>query len=88
MGYCSSMQEELDSLQSNHTWDIVPCPSCEIGNIFYLVKLKSNGSLDHYKSRIVALGNRQEYGFYEATFALVVKMTTIRPILAIVDSLS
>jgi len=51
------------------------------------VKLKSNGSLDRYKARLVALGNEQEYGFdYEETFALVAKMTTVRTILAIAAS--
>ena len=51
---------------------------------FFSIKLHSNGSLDRYKARLVALGNKQKYGVYfEETFALVAKMTTVRTILAI-----
>ncbi|RVW56410.1 Retrovirus-related Pol polyprotein from transposon RE1 [Vitis vinifera] len=53
----------------------------------YSVKVQSNGSLDHYKARLVALGNNQEYGVnYEETFASVVKMTIVRMILALIAS--
>ena len=86
------MQEELTALQTNHTWDIVTCPSSikPIGcKWVYSVKLKSDGSLDRYKARLVALGNRQEYGIdYEETFAPVAKMTTVRTVLAIAASQS
>ena len=45
----------------------------------YSIKLRSDGTLDRYKARLVALGNRQEYGVdYEETFAPVAKMTTVR----------
>ena len=54
-----------------------------------LLKLKSNGSLDRYKDRLVAIGNRQEYGIdYDEIFALVAKMTTVRTILALAASKS
>eukprot|EP00268_Persea_americana_P059265 TRINITY_DN7252_c0_g2_i3.p1 TRINITY_DN7252_c0_g2~~TRINITY_DN7252_c0_g2_i3.p1 ORF type:complete len:904 (-),score=94.40 TRINITY_DN7252_c0_g2_i3:300-3011(-) len=90
--WIQAMQEELSALQENHTWDIVPCPSSvkPIGcKWVYSVKLKSDGSLDRYKARLVALGNRQEYGIdYEETFALVAKMTTVRTVLAIAASQS
>jgi hypothetical protein len=52
----------------------------------YSVKLWSNGFLDHYKARLVALG-KQEYGIdYKETFALIAIMTTIRIFLAIIAS--
>ena len=45
--------------------------------------------MDQYKARLVALGNKQEYGVdYEETFAPVAKMTTVRTILAIAASQS
>ncbi|KAK9108026.1 hypothetical protein Syun_024037 [Stephania yunnanensis] len=84
------MQEELQALQENHTWDIVPCPTGvkPIGcKRVYSIKLRSDGSLDRYKAKLVALGNRQEYGVdYEETFAPVAKMTTVRLVLAIAAS--
>ena len=46
--------------------------------------LKSDGSLDRYKVRLVALGNNQEYGLdYEETFAPLAKMTIVRTLIAI-----
>ena len=87
-----AMQEELDALAQNHTWDIVPSPvgvkpiCCKW---VFSLKLKSDGSLDRYKARLVALGNRQEYGIdYDETFAPVAKMTTVRTILAVAASQS
>ena len=87
-----AMQVELQALKEYHTWDIVPYPPTvkPIGSKWvFSVKLCSYGSLDRYKDRLVALGNKQEYGVdYEETFATVAKMTTIRTILAIAASQS
>jgi len=84
------MDEELQALQDNHTWDVVPCPSTikAIGcKWVFSVKLRSDGTLDRYKTRLVALGNRQEYGVdYEETFATVAKMTTVHTIISIAAS--
>ena len=56
---------------------------------FFSLKLRSNGSLDWYKTRFVALGNKQEYGVnYEETFSFSAKITTLRTILAITASQS
>ena len=76
----------------NHTWDVVPCPPSikPIGcKWVYSIKLHPDGTLARYKARLVALGNRQEYGIdYNETFAPVTKVTTVRTILAIAASLS
>jgi len=59
------MQEELDALHENHTWDIVSRPSDTkpIGcKWVYSPKHKPDGSVDRFKARLVALGNRQEHG--------------------------
>ena len=86
------MQEELQALQENHTWDIVSCPPTvkPIGSKWVLsIKLRSDGSSDRYKARLVVLSNRQEYEIdYEETFAPVAKMTTIQIILAVATSQS
>ncbi|RVX06405.1 Retrovirus-related Pol polyprotein from transposon TNT 1-94 [Vitis vinifera] len=85
-----AMQEEIAALEANHTWDIEPCPPTIVPlgcKWVYSVKVRSDGSLDRYKARLVALGNNQEYGVnYEETFAPVAKMTTVRTILALAAS--
>ena len=87
-----AMQAELQALEENHTWDIVPCPPTvkPIGNKWvFSLKLHYDGSLDRYKGRLVSLGNKQEYGVdYEETFAPIAKMTTVQTILAIAASQS
>ncbi|XP_042939365.1 uncharacterized protein LOC122274389 [Carya illinoinensis] len=85
-----AMAKELRALQDNHTWDFVPCPAQlkAIGcKWVYSIKLRSDGTLDRYKARLVALGNRQEYGVdYEETFASVAKMTMVQTILSVAAS--
>ncbi|CAA2992831.1 retrovirus-related Pol poly from transposon TNT 1-94 [Olea europaea subsp. europaea] len=85
-----AMANELRALKDNDTWDVVHCP----GNVkaigckwVYSIKLWSDGTVDRYKARLVAFGNRQEYGIdYEETFAAVTKMTTVRTVISIVAS--
>ncbi|RVW89894.1 Retrovirus-related Pol polyprotein from transposon RE1 [Vitis vinifera] len=83
-------RKEIAALEANHTWDIEPCPPTIVPlgcKWVYSVKVRSDGSLDRYKARLVALGNNQEYGVnYEETFAPVAKMTTVRTILALAAS--
>jgi hypothetical protein len=53
----------------------------------YYIKVKSDGNLDRYKTRLVTLRNNQEYGVnYEESFALVDKMTSIHTMLVIATS--
>lgn len=84
------IEAELDALQENQTWEVVPYPATVKSIVckwVFSVKLKLDGSLVRYKARLVALGNRQEYGIdYAEKFAPVEKMTTVRIILVIAAS--
>ena len=81
------MDEEIEALNANHTWDFVSQPSTTsvIGSEWvYTIKVKPNGTLDRYKACLVAQGYKQEYEIdYEETFAPVAKMTRVRTLLAI-----
>jgi hypothetical protein len=49
----------------------------------YKVKHNANGSMNIYKTRLVAKGYAQTYGIdYEETYSLVAKMTIVRTIIA------
>lgn len=57
--WLSDMQEEMDDLHNNHTWDLVPPPlHTNIGGskwIFW-TKYRSDSSIERYKARLVAQG--------------------------------
>ena len=75
------MKIEYVALLTNSTWSLVPKPVNKhiIGcKWIYKLKLKVNGSVDHFKAHLVAKGFNQTYGIdYFETFCLV-KPTTIR----------
>jgi Reverse transcriptase (RNA-dependent DNA polymerase) len=85
------MNEELQALEKNHTWDIVCLPKEKkpVGYKWvYKIKYNSNGTVDRYKARLVAKGFTQTYGInYQETFAPIAKMSTVRILLSVATNL-
>lgn len=86
----ATIHKELIALDLNNTWDIIYLPQGKkpVGcKWVFKVKLNSDSTLERYKARLVAKDYTQEYGIdYSETFSPIVKMTTIRCILAIASS--
>ena len=63
----AALDSEYNSLIDNGTWHLDHLPSGSVAipcQWIFNVKYNSDGSIDRYKARLVALGNRQEYGVY------------------------
>ena len=84
-----AMEEEMQSLHKNKTWEVVPLP---VGKTAIGCKWVYKRKEDHtkscgirYKSRLVAKGFAQKEGVdYNEIFSPVVKHTSIRVLLSLV----
>lgn len=83
--WIGAMEEEIEALQRNQTWELVPKPkdvkliSCKW---VYKIKTCVDGSIERYKACLVDCGFSQQYGLnYEDTFSPVAKLTTIKVLL-------
>ncbi|GKA61173.1 retrovirus-related pol polyprotein from transposon TNT 1-94 [Tanacetum coccineum] len=81
-----AMQEEIEALHKNKTWELVPLPGGRkpIGNK-WVYKIKRNGDdqVERYRARLVVKGYAQKEGIdFNEIFSPVVRMTTVRVVLA------
>jgi hypothetical protein len=81
------MIEECQSIIKNDVWEIVPRPKRkDVVYSKWLFKIKHvvDGSIEKYKTRVVARGFSQKEGIdYEETFTPVSRYTSIRTIIAL-----
>ena len=81
-----AMDDEIDSLRENNTYDVVPLPIGKVavgGRWVYAVKVDPGGN-ERFKARYVAQGFSQIEGCdYTETFAPTAKMSSVRMLMQI-----
>jgi hypothetical protein len=84
-----AMNVEFDALLKNQTWTLIPSSSAQ--NIIgckwvFRIKRKADGTIEQHKVRLVAKGFHQQPGVdYGETYSPVVKRTTVRLVLSVVQ---
>lgn len=82
-----AVQSEVDSIASKHTWEIADLPTnCKALKTKWIFKkkLKSDGTIDKFKARLVVVGfsQRKDVDYFE-TYSPVAKISTIRALIAL-----
>jgi hypothetical protein len=84
--WVNAMNEELDQIEKNQNWELVPRPKNKnfIGTKWvFKNKVNENGKLIRNKARLVCKGYSQVEGVdFEETFAPVARLEAIRMFLA------
>ena len=82
-----AIKSEIDSILQNHTWELVDLPpgSKPLGyKWIFKRKMKTDGTIDKYKARLVIKGYKQKVGLdYFDNYSPVTRITSIRMVLAI-----
>ncbi|XP_070002894.1 putative mitochondrial protein AtMg00820 [Nicotiana tabacum] len=88
--WVGTMIAEIKALEDNKTWEIVPLPKGKksIGcKWVYKINYKASTQAERYKERLVAKEFNQREGLdYQETFSHVVKMVTVRSVVALAAS--
>jgi hypothetical protein len=86
INWLKSINEELDQIEKNDTWKLVPRPTNKnvIGSKWvYKNKMTEQGNIVRNKARLVCKGYAQIEGLdFDETFALVSRLEAIRMFLA------
>nr|GEU93286.1 hypothetical protein [Tanacetum cinerariifolium] len=86
--WVDAMNDEMDALYRNNTWEIVDLPVGRkaVGSKWvWKIKYKSDGEIERYKARLVTKGFNQREGiYYDETFSYVVKIVTVRCLINLV----
>ncbi|KAE8686521.1 Protein STRUBBELIG-RECEPTOR FAMILY 1 [Hibiscus syriacus] len=87
-----AMQEEIEALHKNNTWDLVPLPQGmkPIGNKWvFKIKRNVDDQVERYRARLVVKGYAQKEGIdFNEIFSPVVRLTTVRVLLAMCATLN
>ena len=81
------VNSEIESIMQNHTWELVDLPpgSKPLGCKWISKrKMKTNGSIDKYKARLIAKGYKEKESLdYFDTDSPVTRITSIRMLIVI-----
>ncbi|PHT29367.1 hypothetical protein CQW23_31044 [Capsicum baccatum] len=82
-----AVDSEIDSILSNHMWELVDLPpeNKPLGSKWiFKRKMKTDGTIDKYKARLVVKGFNQKEGLdYFDTYSPVTRITSIRMLIAL-----
>ena len=88
--WSAAITKELEGLEALRTWTVIQSSTVPAGanimNCHFVFDVKRNqlGEIEKFKARLVADGNTQQHGLdFDRIFSTVVKMSTIRVVMAI-----